>query len=345
MAKKTFKIKIYSVICGLLAITMVSVYCPLLVFAGQITSRSVEIGSSAASANTSYDFTFTVAQSTTIKSIKFQACDTASELCTQTGAASGFSSSTPGSSLSSQPTNLGSGGTWTVDNSDATALRIKNSSNTGSPSSAITVNFSNVHNPSATNSTFFIRITTYSDDSWTTEIDNGTVATSTAGQVTVTAYVDETLTFTLSSSTVALGTLSTTTTGTGTSSMTVATNASSGYSLGYKGDTLKSASNTITEMSTMATSSMNSRQFGINLMANTTPTVGTNVTGTGSGTPSTGYSTANSYKFSTSGDTIASSSTQTNSNTFTTSYIANIDGSTAPGSYSTLITYIATVNF
>lgn len=345
MTKTIFKIKIYRAICGLLVAVMLLIYYPGLAFADQISSRSVVIGSSVASVNTTYNFTFTVAQTTIVKSVKFQACDDASGLCTQSGAASGFSSSTPGASLSGQPTNLGSGGTWTIDNNDATALRIKNSSNTGSPSSAITVNFSNVHNPSATNSTFFIRITTYSDDAWTTEIDSGTVATSTAGQVTVTASVNETLTFTLSSSTVALGTLSTSTTGAGTSLMTVATNAISGYSLSYSGDTLKSGSNTISAMSAMTTSSMNSKQFGINLMANATPSIGSDVSGTGNGTPTAGYDTANNFKFNTSGDTIASASTPTNSNTFTTSYIANIDGSTAPGNYSTTITYVATVNF
>lgn len=345
MTKTDFKTKILRTVCGLLTIAMLMIYYPGFASADPITNRSVVIGSSLASANTTYNFTFTAAQSTTIKSVRLQACDTASGACTQSGSASGFSSSSPGASLSGQPTNIGSGGTWTIDTSDATSLRIKNTSNTGSPSAGITVNFSNVHNPSATNSTFYVRITTYSDDTWTTPIDTGVLATSTAGQITVTASVDETLTFTLASDTVALGTLSTGGTGTGTSSMTVATNATSGYTVNYSGDTLKSGLNSITAMSEAGSSSTNSKQFGINLMANTTPSVGSNVTGSGSGAPLTGYGTANTFKFSTSGDSIASASVPTNSNTFTTSYIANIDGSTAPGQYSTVITYTATANF
>lgn len=327
------------------AIASLLPFFPSLVSADPITARKVTIGNSLASADTTYNFTFTAAQSTTIKSVKFQACDAASGSCTQTGAASGFSSSSGPATLTQQPTNIGSGGTWTIDTSDSTSLRIKNNSNTGSPSAGITANFSTVHNPSASNSTFFIRITTYSDDAWTTSIDTGTVATSTAGQISVTASVDETLTFTLAGDTVALGLLTTGTTGKGTSTMTVATNAASGYSVSYSGDTLASGLNEITAMSVAGASVMDSKQFGINLMNNATPDVGADKTGTGSGAPATGYGTADSFKFNTAGDTIATASAPTNSNVFTTSYIANIDGATASGAYSTTITYVATANF
>ncbi len=68
------------------------------------------------------------------------------------------------------------------------------------------------------------------------------------------------------------------------------------------------------------------------------------MSGSGTGTAATGYSTSNNFKFVT-GDTVASATGPTNSNTYTVSYIANIDGSTAAGSYSTVLTYIATANF
>ncbi|NTW61550.1 hypothetical protein HGB24_02600 [Candidatus Saccharibacteria bacterium] len=337
--KSFFKKSIYLAV----SISTLTVYYPSLAAASQITARSVVIGSSVASANTSYNFTFTAPTSTTIKSISFQACDTASGTCTQTGAASGFSSGS--ATLNGQPTNLGSGGTWTINTTDTTALKILNNSNTGSPSAASTVNFSTVHNPSATNSTFFLRITTYSDSTWTTSIDTGNVATSTAGQITVTASVDETLTFTLTSDTVALGTLSTSSTKSGTSTFSVATNASSGYSVAYSGNTLTSGANTITALSSPTASSTDTKQFGINLKDNSTPNVGSEVSGSGSGAAYTGYGTANSFKFNTSGETLATASAATNSNTFTISYIANIDGSTAAGAYSTVLTFVATANF
>ena len=89
---------------------------------------------------------------------------------------------------------------------------------------------------------------------------------------------------------------------------------------------------------------INNTQFGLNLMNNTTPAVGTAVAGSGTGTAASGYNTADVYKF-VSGDTVAAASAPTNSNTYTVSYIANIDGMTAPGNYSTVLTYVATANF
>lgn len=345
MQIKGFKIIQKRLLFGLFALLFLFAYYPGIASASQITARSVAIGSSLASANTTYNFTFTAPTSTTIKSIAFQACDTASNSCTQTGAASGFSSASPGSSLSQQPTGLGSGGTWTVDNSVSTALRISNGSNTGSPSADATVNFSSVHNPSDPNSSFFIRVTTYSNADWTGSLDTGTIATSTAGQITAVASVDETLNFIIASDTVDLGTLTKNATGIGTSSFTAGTNASNGYTISYSGATLTSGSNTITAMSAAGASTTNSKQFGINLMANTTPSVGSNVSGGGSGAPSTGYGTQNQFKFNVAGEQIASASAATNDNTFTTSYIANIDSSTTAGIYSTIITFVMTANF
>lgn len=327
------------------ALVLTLAYFPSVTSAAPITAKSVAIGSSVASASTTYNFNFTLPTSTTIQSIKFQACDTASGACTQTGAASGFSSSAGPATINGSPTGLGGAGTWTINTADATSLRILNASNTGAPGAA-TVNFNSVRNPSATNSTFFMRITTYSDSAWANELDTGVVATSTAGQITVTASVDETLTFTLAAATVALGTLTTSSTGAGTSSMTVGTNGLTGYSVRYDGTTLTAGSSTITAMSTLATSAQNSKQFGINLVANATPAIGSNKTGTGSGAPTVGaYDTADQFKFNPAGEIVASATVPTNTNTFTTSYIANIDAATAAGAYSTVLTYTATANF
>lgn len=325
--------------CGILAISIVVSFMPNIASASQITGRSVVIGSSVPSASTTYAFAFTVPSATVIKSAGFEACTTASGACTP---ATGFSAST--STLTAQPTNLGDASGWTVDTGAAGSLRLKKTGNVAAPTGAQAVGFSAVTNPSAANATFFLRITTYSDDAWTTAIDTGAVASSTAGQITVTASVDETLTFTLAAATVGLGTLSTGATGTGTSEMTLATNASTGYSVSYAGTTLTNGDKTITAMATPAASATNTKQFGINLMANTTPSVGSNKTGTGSGAPATGYGTADSFKFL-SGDVVASASAPTNSNVFTVSYIANIDGATAAGAYSTVLTYTATANY
>lgn len=313
--------------------------------AGVIDARKVQIGNSLGDAtSTTYNFTFTAPSATPIKSIGFQACLTASSAC---GTVTGFSAS-----ASTLTTSSGIGtGVWTVNTGTSNELRIYNDgTNATSPSANATVNFSGVHNPTAPNTTFYIRITTYSAVNWTGAIDTGTVAFSTAGQITINASVDETLTFTLASNSITLSPnpLSSSTTGTGTSSMTVATNAQSGYTVTYSGNTLTSGSNTLTAMtgtgSVLGNVSGNS-QFGINLRQNTTPTVGTDKSGIGTGgTYSPGYGTVDSFKFL-SGDAIAASTTPTNANTFTTSYIANIASTTPAGAYTTTLTYVATANF
>lgn len=325
--------------CVLSSFVLLFAFIPSVASAAPISSSSVVIGSSVASASTTYAFTFTVPSATVIKSADFTACTTASGICTTP---IGFSASS--STLTAQPTNLGDASGWTVDSTVTGSLRLKKTPNVAAPTGAQTVGFSSVINPSAVNSTFFLRITTYSDDAWTSAIDNGAVASSTAGQVTVTASVDETLTFALAATNVAFGALSTSATGTGTSVMTLATNANSGYSVSYSGSTLMSGSNMITAMTSPSSSAVNTRQFGINLMKNTTPAIGTDKSGIGNGSPATGYDAANLFKFN-SGDVVASATSPTNSNVFTVSYIANIDGSTAAGAYSTVLTYTATANF
>lgn len=342
----------------LFAVTVAFASVPsVIVNAAQLTSRSVTLSSSAAGGSSvSYTFGVTPAASTTIQSINIDFCDSASGSCnpsTSTGVPTGLS--TTGASLSST-SGLGTGGTWTGSFATNGRLRITNSSNTGAPS-ASTITFGGITNPTTTNTTYYMRITTYSDAAYTTAIDTGTVAASTASQITVSASVDETLTFCTGTSgvtssscagatgtSVNIGTLSTSSTGTGTSQLGAATNAGSGYAITVAGSTLTSGSNTISAMSPAATSTQGSEQFGMNLVANTTPAVGSNPAGSGSGAPATGYDTADTFKFS-SGDTIASNAGVDNFRLFTVSYIANIASTTEPGSYQTALTYVCTATF
>lgn len=324
---------------GFIAAVLTLAYFPNVASALPITAKSVVLGSSLASASTTYDFTFTANQATTIKSVSFAACTTASDACTP---APGFSAS---SSTLASSSNLGSGGSWAVSTGTAGELRMLNAGNTGAPTAGITANFASVTNPSAANSTFYMRIATFSGSDWTGAIDTGVVATSTAGQITVNASVDETLTFTLAGASVELGTLTASSTGAGVSTMTLATNAATGYSVSYSGTTLTSGSNTITALGSPTASAQDNSQFGINLKANTVPTIGSEKSGAGTGAVDASYNTANSFMFLPAGDVVATASIPTNSNVFTTSYIANINGVTKPGAYSTVITYTATANF
>ncbi len=305
--------------------------------AAQITGRTLTLGSSVGGATTTYTLTFTVPSGTTLQSFDAEICTTASGAC-----------STPGSfdasgATASQPTNLGDASGWSTGSSTTGKLKIQKTGNSAAPTGNQTVAFSGVVNPAATNSTFFARLTTYSDDAWATPVDTGTVAASTAGQITVTASVNETLTFTLASATVALGTLSTATTGSGTSTMAASTNAPSGYAITVHGNTLQSGANSISALASQTASSQGSSQFGINLKANATPSVGSDPSG-GSGAATGSYGTADQFRFVT-GDSVASAAGATNTTTYTVSYIANIAGVTPPGNYSTTLTYIATATF
>jgi hypothetical protein len=191
-------------------------------------------------------------------------------------------------------------------------------------------------------------MSTFSDDAYATPVDTGVVATSTAGQITVNASVDETLTFTLAAATVSLtpAPISTGAASTGTSSMTASTNAATGYTITYlSAATLTSAGGTIPAY-TSGASVPGTAGFGINLRANTTPSVGTNVSGAGSGTAFGVYNTVDSFTFATGAATkVAEATIPTNSNTYTVSYVANISAVTPAGAYTTSLTYVATPNF
>lgn len=321
--------------------------------AAQITARKLTLSDSAGAATgVTYTFTFTVPSSTVLKSFQAQICTTASGSCTTPSGWTGASAD-----LASQPTNYGDATGWT-DASTSSALRMTKTGNTAAPTGSQTVAFNAVTNPTANNSTFFARITTYSDDAYTTAVDTGTVAASTAQQITVTASVDETLTFcagtsitgtncgTIAGSSVSLGTLTASSTGSGTSVMAASTNATSGYAITINGATLTSGANTIDAITagSGAASSQGSEQFGINVRDNATPNVGTDPTDTTNLSYGTGYGTVDSFKFVT-GNTVVSKSAASNSTAFTVSYIANVAGTTEPGTYSGTYTYIATATF
>lgn len=348
MTKIKLILKRSTYLVAVIALTIVPLVQTTQASAAQITARKVVIDSSAPSASTKYTFTFTAPSATTVKSFDAQACDTASGTCTQAASAAGFSSAGAGT-IGTAPTGLGSGGVWTSNVATTTKLRVLNASNTGAPSAGATITLDSVVNPSAANSTFFLRMTTYSDAAWTTPIDTGVVAASTAGVITVNATVDEALTFTLGAATVNLSPSSITTAAasTGTSTLVASTNAASGYSITYSSpNALKPAGGTALASYSSSPSVPGTAGFGINLKTNTTPAVGSNPTG-GSGAAVGAYNTADQFTFvgSNVATQIATSGVATNATTYTVSYVANIAALTAPGAYTTTFTYVATPNF
>jgi collagen type VII alpha len=310
-------------------------------------------------ASTTHNFKFTLPTTgTPVLSMDFLYCTTASGSCTTP---SGLV--TTSATLNGAPTNLGSGGTWTATVTTNGRLKIANASNTGAPSANATVNFNSVTNPtlSGNSTVYYVRITSYSDASWTTAIDTGNVANAVTNQIQVTASVNETLDFCAfqtgstcaggTGTTVALGTLSSSAASGGTSVIVAGTNASNGYAVQYTGATLTCSGCTGTPTiaatgTTGATSSTGSAQFGINAVNNTSaPVQGANPSG-GSGAASTNYAAGNTYSFVASTLTqIASASVASADTVYTISYLANIPANQAAGAYSTTITYICTATF
>jgi hypothetical protein len=233
-----------------------------------------------------------------------------------------------------------------------------------------------IENPSTDNEEFFVRITTYATNAWGTQVDSGTVANSIAQQIDITAKVQETLNFSvgttataanatcdaLSGSALALGD------GDGVlnfqqaydahSYFRVSTNANSGTVIYYAGDTLKNSSDEIAEIGTSAaasepgteqfglaiddTGSQSADQFTFNTLDATAPYNDGQGTITDSGTASFAFDTASL----TTPVEIASSGANTIvCDTGSVRYLGNISTTTAPGIYTTTVTYLATPTY
>lgn len=323
------------------------------VSAAQITGRKFTLSNSnGAASGVTYVFNSDALPSATaVRSLKAEACTTASGGCS---APAGFTGAA--ADISGQPTGLGAAASWT-DDSNAGNLRVTHASNVTAPSGAVAITWTGVTNPTADNTTFFLRVTTYSDAAYTTPIDTGTIAVSTAEQITVNATVDETLTFCTGTSgitnsscsgatgnTVTLGTITPSTTGASTSQIGISSNGSTGYAITVAGNTLTSGANNIDALATQTASTQGSEQFGLNLRDNATPNIGVDASGAGTATPTANYNTADQFRF-VSGDVIASKNSADAHRLFTVSYIANVAGNTPAGSYTTNITFVATATF
>ncbi len=156
------------------------------------------------------------------------------------------------------------------------------------------------------------------------------------------------LTLSISANSVSLGTITTSTTGSGSHTISATTNASGGFAISYNGPTLTNQSNNsyTIPVYTAGSSSAGTAGFGINLKANTTPSVGADPT-TNSGTcgVASAYNTANTFEFKDSTTTTITNVTAPADCVYTVSYVGNISNTTAAGSYSTNITYVLSGTF
>ncbi len=158
---------------------------------------------------------------------------------------------------------------------------------------------------------------------------------------------DPGLSFILNSSSVALGSLSTSLTRTDTTTFSVLNYTSYGYIVQTLGSPPNNGAYTLAGMPTTTTSSVGTEQFGINLVANTSPiTYGANPvqnpsTSFSYGAAASGYNSANNYRY-VSGETIATATQSSGKTDYTMSYIANIGINTPAGSYSGKQTLVVT---
>ena len=205
--------------------------------------------------------------------------------------------------------------------------------------------------------TFYARIITYSStDATGLENDYGGVALATTANYEVYTEVPPYLSFCvavqitgvdcsdISGEYASLGNLSDTSTATSVNQFSISTNAGSGYNIYISGNTLTSGNNIISALSSLSPSLVGQSQFGINLRANTQPSVGSDPVGAGSGAPTTNYNISNQFMYI-NNDIIASSTGVALPIKYTVSYITNVSSSQAPGVYNSTFTYTGLANF
>jgi len=137
-----------------------------------------------------------------------------------------------------------------------------------------------------------------------------------------------------------LGSLLESTTGSGTAIFYVRSYINGDYYLQSSGSTLTSGTDTITALTTPTASTAGTEQFGINMVANTTPAVGSNPVADPStffanGIAQTGYDTADFFQFNDDDIIVRSgpSGQAWGRTNYTVSYIANVTSITEAGSY------------
>jgi hypothetical protein len=339
----------------------------------QITSRSLTLvangttGGSTPGGVVNHLFTFTANAGASVGSIQFLYCTTASiaTCVTPTGLL------TTSATLSSQTGATG----FTMVNATNGAPYITRTAAVITAATVLTYQLNSITNPSTTNQTFYVRISSFTATNATgTALDTGSVAASTATQIVLTGTMPESLIFcagatvtttagipdctTATAGAVSFNQLfSPTDTATATSQMAASTNAGTGYTITVTGATLTSGANTIPAIAAAKTITRGTSEFGLNLKLNTTATstvaVGAEVAPAANGTSLRGqaiaaYNTVDNFKYA-SGDPVANSGNTvlgpTNPQIFTVSYIVDVAGNQPAGSYTTTLTYICTATY
>lgn len=320
-------------------------------FALPLANRSIMLSTATPSAVASHTFQITINSTSTIGSIVLEYCANSPLMIVSCIPPAGLSLS--GAGLAQQTGNTG----FTIDGADSTTSKLVLGRvalpTVPAPS---TYGFTNIINPSTSNTTTYVRISTYSSSDGTgSYVDNGSVAFTTATNYVVGAFVPPFLSLCVgvtvtadcsrtSGDSLDLGVLSAQTTKYATSQFAASTNDVSGYDLFVLGPTMTSGNNIIPAKNSPFSSQLGASEFGINLRRNNRPVVGADPTGAGTAAPTSNYSTPDQFSF-VQGSEIVKSSLPSDYNLMTVSYIVNVNGNQPPGLYSTTLTYLATAQF
>lgn len=316
-----------------------------------LVNRSVTLQNSLASTVTTHLFGLTMAVSgQQVGSISLEYCSNSPVIGDACTAPAGFSAS--GAVLASQTGDVG----FNIHASSTVNRLILTRAPLNPTSVPSTYQFNNITNPSSPSS-HYVRLQTFgSTDATGPDIEAGGVVFAIVPVLNVAAEVPPYLRFcagvtvvsfdcsTATTFFIDFGTFSQSFTSTASSQFVVATNAEFGYSVTLSGTTLTSGNNVIPALASPTNPSPGNSQFGLNLRANTNPTVGQEVVGPGTSVPGAGYGTPDQFKFA-SGDILVSSLTSNDNRKFTVSYVTNVSNAQEPGIYATTITYICLANF
>lgn len=223
------------------------------------------------------------------------------------------------------------------------------------PSSYI---FDNIVNPTDTAQSFSIRLRSHiSTDASGEQVDFGSVKGQVTQGIEIQTQVPPMLTFCLAEEVAEncistsennytdMGQLSAAATLTAKSQMAVGTNASGGFAITAQGASMSAGTNVIESLASPTESKLGTNQFGINLVANSLPSIGGDPEGVWTNAVvSPDYGIPNHYKY-VSGDVVAYSPSVSLMKKFTVSYVVNSRDDLRAGVYSTTITYIASGRF
>jgi hypothetical protein len=338
--------------------------------AGTMTPAKVMINNSQAGAsNVTYSFRFTTTATTAIKQWTIQLCTAASGTCT---APTGLVNS--GAAIASD--NIAGTGRTNTFNSDGTLTTVVTSPAAQS-TQAVAVDYTGITNPTTPNTTYYARITTYSDTG-STVIDTATVAFAILDttSIAVTANVDASFTFsiagiagtgsntvngatltngiTTTATTIPFGTMAVGAAKVAAQDLTVSTNAQNGYTI--------TASHSATAVSGTPPLVSGSNDIDTFTGTNASPVVWSAPTSTtansnsgffGYTTESTSLCTGTAGRFatnkwagtSTTGAEVACSATPVNSTTTRIGYQLQVDAYQPAGSYAGTVVLVATPTY